>query len=105
MFIGRTPDNDLQIDNRYVSRHHAQVVTTAEGSSIEDLNSTNGMFVRGRRVRRHRLQEGDAVEIGMHEITYHRADAYAATAVLANGDERIDEEDEEAAEAEEEGDG
>ena len=70
--IGRTADNDLQIDSKFVSRHHAQIVTTVDGSWIEDLNSTNGVFVRGRRVRRHRLADGDVVKLGPHELTYHR---------------------------------
>ena len=60
--IGRTPDNDLQIDSRFVSRHHCQIITTADGSVIEDLNSTNGMYVKGKRVRRHNLNDGDVVE-------------------------------------------
>jgi general secretion pathway protein A len=89
IFIGRTADNELQIDNKYVSRHHAQVVTTSEGSWVEDLNSTNGMFVRGRRVRRHRLQYGDVVTLGVHELTYLRALASGPTATLpaASGDD------------------
>jgi general secretion pathway protein A len=70
--IGRTPDNDLQIDNRFVSRHHAQIITTEDGSWIEDLNSTNGIFVRGKRVRRCRLQVGDVAMIGTHELRYSR---------------------------------
>ncbi len=70
--IGRTPDNDLQIDNRFVSRHHAQIITTEDGSWIEDLNSTNGIFVRGKRVRRCRLQVGDIAMIGTHELRYSR---------------------------------
>ncbi len=103
LIIGRTADNDLQIESKYVSRHHAQVITTAEGSAIEDLNSTNGVFVRGRRVRRHKLQENDVVKLGMHEITYYRAEPPgAATMVLpAGGDESEDEE--EAAELEDGG--
>jgi type II secretory pathway predicted ATPase ExeA len=72
--IGRTTDNDLQIDSKFVSRHHAQIVTTREGSSIEDLNSTNGIFVRGRRIRRSKLAEGDVVKIGVHELIYQRID-------------------------------
>jgi len=87
MYIGRTSDNDLRIENRFVSRHHAQIVTTAESSLIEDLNSTNGIFVLGRRVRRHRLQEGDVVKIGLHELTYHRAEPPGLeTTVLADED-------------------
>ena len=73
--IGRTTDNDLQIDSKFVSRHHAQIVTTRDGSSIEDLNSTNGIFVRGRRIRRSKLAEGDVVKIGVHELIYHDAGA------------------------------
>ncbi len=99
--IGRTSDNDLQVDSKYVSRHHAQVVTTADGSWIEDLNSTNGIFVRGRRVRRHRLAEGDVVKIGQHELTYYRSDPTASgTEVL----EPEHDESEEEAEAGEERD-
>jgi len=37
---------------------------------IEDLNSTNGIFVQGKRVRRHNLNDGDIVVIGKHEILY-----------------------------------
>jgi len=74
LIVGRTPDNDIQVDSRFISRHHAQVVTTTTGSVIEDLNSTNGMFMRGKRVRRHRFAEGDAIQLGQHTLTYHRAD-------------------------------
>jgi type II secretory pathway predicted ATPase ExeA len=70
--IGRTSDNDLQIDSTYISRHHAQVVCTADGIWIEDLNSTNGIYAGGRRIRRRRLEDGDSVKLGLHEITFHR---------------------------------
>jgi pSer/pThr/pTyr-binding forkhead associated (FHA) protein len=70
IIIGRTSDNDLQVDSRFVSRHHCQIITGAEGSVIEDLNSTNGIFVQGKRVRRHNLNDGDIVVIGKHEIMY-----------------------------------
>jgi type II secretory pathway predicted ATPase ExeA len=76
--IGRTPDNDLQIDSKFISRHHCQIVTGSDGISvIEDLNSTNGLVVRGGRVRRHTLRDGDVVSLGQHEILYvddHAAD-------------------------------
>ena len=99
LVMGRTSDNDLQIESKYVSRHHAQIVTTAEGSWVEDLNSTNGVFVRGKRIRRYRLQEGDVVQLGMHELTYHRAEpAPAATVVLQDDEHQDDEEGVDAAE-------
>ena len=68
--IGRTPDNDLQIDSKYISRHHAQIVTSMQTSVVEDLNSTNGIYVRAKRVRRRILNDGDVVHIGQHEIMY-----------------------------------
>jgi len=35
---------------------------------------TNGIFLNGKRVRRHKLQPGDIVKLGMHDLTYTRAD-------------------------------
>jgi len=70
VIIGRTSDNDLQVDSRFVSRHHCQIITGAEGSVIEDLNSTNGIFVQGKRVRRYNLNDGDIVVLGKHELMY-----------------------------------
>ncbi len=70
LILGRTADNDLQIDSRFISRHHCQIITTAHGCMIEDLNSTNGIHVQGKRVRRHNLNDGDVVVIGTHELMY-----------------------------------
>ena len=70
LVIGRTPDNDLQIDSKFISRHHCQIVTQADSCLIEDLNSTNGISVQSKRVRRHNLNDGDVVQMGQHEIMY-----------------------------------
>jgi type II secretory pathway predicted ATPase ExeA len=70
LLIGRTADNDIQIESKFVSRHHCQITTTAEGSILEDLNSTNGVYVKSKRVRRHHLNDGDVVVLGKHEIMY-----------------------------------
>jgi general secretion pathway protein A len=70
LIIGRTADNDVQIDSKYISRHHCQITTTADGSVLEDLNSTNGVYVKSKRVRRHHLNDGDVVVLGKHEIMY-----------------------------------
>jgi type II secretory pathway predicted ATPase ExeA len=70
LVIGRTPDNDLQIDSKFISRHHCQIVTQAESCLIEDLNSTNGIYVQSKRVRRFNLNDGDVVQVGQHEIMY-----------------------------------
>jgi general secretion pathway protein A len=70
LIIGRTPANDVQIDSRFVSRHHCQILTTAQSCVIEDLNSTNGIYVQSKRVRYHNLNDGDVVSIGQHELLY-----------------------------------
>jgi len=44
VIAGRTPDNDVQIDSRFISRHHCQVITTPHSCVVEDLNSTNGIL-------------------------------------------------------------
>jgi type II secretory pathway predicted ATPase ExeA/pSer/pThr/pTyr-binding forkhead associated (FHA) protein len=70
LIIGRTPDNDVQIDSRFISRHHCQVITTLNSCVVEDLNSTNGIYVKSNRVRRHYLNDGDVVLVGKHELIY-----------------------------------
>jgi general secretion pathway protein A len=70
LVIGRTADNDLQIDSKFISRHHCQIVTQADACLIEDLNSTNGIYVQSKRVRRYNLNDGDVVQVGQHEIMY-----------------------------------
>jgi len=70
VIVGRTADNDLHIDSRFISRHHCQVITTPHSCVIEDLNSTNGIFVKSNRVRRHYLNDGDVVLVGKHELIY-----------------------------------
>jgi pSer/pThr/pTyr-binding forkhead associated (FHA) protein len=70
LIIGRTVDNDLQIESKFISRHHCQIITTAEGSVLEDLNSTNGVHIKSKRVRKHNLNDGDVIVLGKHEIMY-----------------------------------
>ena len=85
--IGRTPDNDLQIDSKFISRHHAQIITTGSTSVLEDLNSTNGVYVRAKRVRRRMLNDGDVVQIGQHEIMYFDERLSRTRALSGEGDD------------------
>jgi type II secretory pathway predicted ATPase ExeA len=68
--IGRSTGNDLTIPSKVISRHHAQIVTDLQQSLLEDLNSTNGIFVGSQRVRSHQLSDGDVITMGQHEILY-----------------------------------
>jgi len=89
--IGRTSDNDVQIQSRFVSRHHAQVVSDQAQSVVEDLNSTNGVFIRSQRVKQQVLADGDIIQIGEHKLLYR--DMRGATRHLAASDD--DEDDDE----------
>ena len=68
--IGRTTDNDLQISSKFISRHHAQVSTKIDGCTLEDLNSTNGIFIGSRRVKHHPLVDGNVIQLGEHKLVY-----------------------------------
>ncbi len=50
--IGRGPDNEVVLDTKHVSRYHAVLLAGPTHTSIEDLKSTNGVFVNGKRVSR-----------------------------------------------------
>ncbi len=104
IIVGRTVDNDVQIDSKYISRHHCQITTTAEGSVLEDLNSTNGVYVKSKRVRRQHLNDGDVVVLGKHEIMYldERSARGRAAALEPTGDHPAIEESDEAAEPDDE---
>ena len=63
--IGRGRDADVRIDYIGISRRHARIVRTeGRGYILEDLGSTNGIFVNGRRVERVDLANGDRVQVG-----------------------------------------
>src|ERR1700728_812235 len=96
LIIGRTSANDLQIESRFVSRHHCQIVTSTHSCVIEDLNSTNGIFLHSKRVRYHNLNDGDVVMIGQHELLYideraqHRTQGEPHAASSGAGDQPAD---------------
>src|SRR5881227_1898397 len=72
--IGRSPDNDLPVDNLAVSNYHAKIYFEAGRMVIEDLDSLNGTFVNDLRVERATLHDGDNIHIGKHKIKVHTRD-------------------------------
>jgi general secretion pathway protein A len=68
--IGRAPENDLRLDARFISRRHCQVVTVGSVSTIEDLDSVNGMSINGKAAKRHVLQHADQITLGEYVLTY-----------------------------------
>jgi pSer/pThr/pTyr-binding forkhead associated (FHA) protein len=69
--IGRSPDNDIFLDDVTVSRKHAVLVQADGAFSIEDLGSLNGTFVNRRRIdAATRLESGDEVQIGKYRLSF-----------------------------------
>jgi len=69
ILLGRSPQCDVQIDQDGVSRRHAMLERTVEGSvQIVDLDSRNGTFVNGEPVSRETLRDGDKIQIGSTTI-------------------------------------
>jgi len=66
MLIGRNPTTDITLLDDGISREHAIILYDADSDSysLEDLQSTNGTQVNGKRVRSVTLQSGDEVQVG-----------------------------------------
>jgi pSer/pThr/pTyr-binding forkhead associated (FHA) protein len=77
--IGRSANNDIQVDNPGVSAHHAQIVRQGDAYFIEDSNSTNGTNVNGSPVSRQKLEYGDVIGILKHALKFSPVEAQAET--------------------------
>ena len=70
ILIGRSKMCDLRLASHDVSRHHAMVVNSSNGTELVDLRSMNGTFVDGHQIGRHPLRDYDAISIGDCMIRY-----------------------------------
>ncbi|MEA3149231.1 MAG: ral secretion pathway protein, partial [Gammaproteobacteria bacterium] len=68
--IGRAPGCELRVESSSVSRHHALIVMGQHDAVIEDLNSTNGVIVNGRKISRQMLNDGDMLTIGEAQFRF-----------------------------------
>jgi hypothetical protein len=67
--LGRSRDADVQVDDPNVSRRHAELRHEGGAFWIVDLDSTNGVEVDGRRVKRAKLEPGDTFIVGSTPVT------------------------------------
>jgi len=68
--MGRAVRADFILDAPLVSRLHCRFTALPSGElEVDDLRSTNGTFVNGKRIKRARLQAGDRVRVGRVELT------------------------------------
>lgn len=96
--IGRKPGNDIHIDDSTVSGSHARLIVTpvpgADGQAdirIEDLASTNGTLVNGRKISKTSLRGGDKLLLGSCEIELHGDDTpgHQATAPMTKDGRQV----------------
>jgi pSer/pThr/pTyr-binding forkhead associated (FHA) protein len=72
--MGRAVRADFVVDAALVSRVHCRLTSSAEGTlEVEDLKSTNGTFVNGRRITRAMLAPGDRLRVGQMELLVSRS--------------------------------
>ncbi|HSB12101.1 MAG TPA: HD domain-containing phosphohydrolase [Blastocatellia bacterium] len=79
--IGRLDDNDLVLDNPYISRYHAEIVLKGSRYVLRDLGSTSGTFANGERISQRRLKDGDSIRLGRArgvEFVFHSPESEAA---------------------------
>ncbi len=70
MTIGRAESADIHINNGFLSRLHARVVSTPGGVKIEDIESKNGVRVNGKPTQGQYLKHGDVVDLGRLRFRY-----------------------------------
>jgi pSer/pThr/pTyr-binding forkhead associated (FHA) protein len=83
ILVGRLPECDVMVDDGLVSRMHARISVRGDTVIVEDLHSTNGIYVNGARITHSAvLREGDRLLLGTTEISLFEARADARIARL-----------------------
>src|SRR4051812_37011054 len=81
VILGRALETDVRINDTQVSRQHAKIIALHDHERnvtdyvLNDLDSRNGTFLNGRRVRRERLDNGDKITIGETILRFDQLDA------------------------------
>ncbi len=68
--VGRINENEIVIQHKSISSHHAEFVLDGNDYLVKDLDSTNGTRVNGERVKSVKLRKGDLVRVGNIELIY-----------------------------------
>jgi pSer/pThr/pTyr-binding forkhead associated (FHA) protein len=68
--LGRSPDNQIFLDDVTVSRRHALISRTAKTYSLSDLGSLNGTYLNGESISSSSLRDGDEVQIGKFRMHF-----------------------------------
>lgn len=86
LVIGRDPACDITIPDAEVSRRHARLIVDGDRCVLEDLGSTNGTFVNGRRISApYELKAGDIVAMGENVTLFFQAEGFDPDATVIAG--------------------
>jgi len=75
LVLGRTPENDIILNHKSISRHHAKIVREGDRFVILDLESANGVRIGGAEQERIELQSGDVIELGEIKLRFLTGDS------------------------------
>lgn len=75
--VGRDPNADFVLDDASASRRHFRVYPDQGLYFMQDLGSTNGTRVNGRRAQTFQLADGDRIQAGASEVTFVQKDPFA----------------------------
>lgn len=70
--LGRDSFSDIVLEDKQVSRHHAEIRREAKGYVLYDLQSKNGTSVNGKRIAEHLLRDGDEIQIGQTVLVFRK---------------------------------
>lgn len=68
--VGRLAQSDIHLPTPDVSRRHAQIVLGEGSCFVVDLGSENGVVVNGARVQKHKLADGDVIQLGKQRLRF-----------------------------------
>jgi pSer/pThr/pTyr-binding forkhead associated (FHA) protein len=88
--IGRDQENDIVVDDKLVSRRHAQLVLRATQWVLEDLKSRNGTRVNDQFIYRYPMVNGDRIRVGTTELVYAADADPLETHVAASSEVRLE---------------
>jgi pSer/pThr/pTyr-binding forkhead associated (FHA) protein/tetratricopeptide (TPR) repeat protein len=81
--MGRAEQRDVVLPDPAASRSHAEITKDGDGWLLKDFGSVNGTFVNSKRVRDHRLVDGDRIRIGATEFRFEAPKGFAPAAAEA----------------------
>jgi pSer/pThr/pTyr-binding forkhead associated (FHA) protein len=85
--VGRGADNKLTLDDKNISRYHAEVTKGLFGYKVKDNGTINGTLVNGRKVKSHRLHNGDQIVVGDYHLHFNPIGIKRAESSIKRGNE------------------